>query len=119
MEVTLTLWQLTGIVIASLVGIATIISLLITSGVRVGKFVTRDDLDKTSDKLEKKIDDEVAGLQKKIDDNNERMDRRFDEVMLAIQNLGTRLETAIMEHTHDEDGVAVFRRHPQMVDAAD
>ena len=41
MEVTLTLWQLTGIVIASLVGIATIISLLITSGVRVGKFVTR------------------------------------------------------------------------------
>ena len=39
--------------------------------------------------------------------------------MLAIQNLGVRLENAIMEHTHDEDGVAVFRRHPQMVDADD
>ena len=130
MEITLTLWQLTGIVIAGVLGIVTVISVLVAAGVRFGKFVTRDDLDKTGDKLEKKIDDEVAGLQKKIDDevaglqkkiddNNERMDRRFDEVMLAIQNLGARLETAIMEHTHDEDGVAVFRRHPQMVDADD
>ena len=119
MEVMLTPWQLVGIVIGSATGITTIIGVLIASGIRIGKFVTRDDLDKTSDKIEKKIDDEVAGLQKKIDDYNERVDRRFDEVMLAIQNLGIRLETAIMEHTHDEDGVAVFRRHPQMVDAAD
>ena len=111
MEVTLTPWQLTGIVIAAVVGITTIISLLIASGIRIGKFVTRDDLDRTSDKLEKKIDDEIAGLQKKIDDNNE-------SVLSAIQNLGTRLENAILEHTHDEEGVAVFRRHPQL-DAAD
>ncbi|MCE2500125.1 MAG: hypothetical protein J4G13_04600 [Dehalococcoidia bacterium] len=111
MEVTLTPWQLTGIVIAAVVGITTIISLLIASGIRIGKFVTRDDLDRTSDKLEKKIDDEIAGLQKKIDDNNE-------SVLSAIQNLGTRLEDAILEHTHDEEGVAVFRRHPQL-DAAD
>ncbi len=111
MEVTLTPWQLTGIVIAAVVGITTIISLLIASGIRIGKFVTRDDLDRTSDKLEKKIDDAIAGLQKKIDDNNE-------SVLSAIQNLGTRLENAILEHTHDEEGVAVFRRHPQL-DAAD
>ena len=111
MEVTLTPWQLTGIVIAAVVGITTIISLLIAAGIRIGKFVTRDDLDRTSDKLEKKIDDEIAGLQKKIDDNNE-------SVLSAIQNLGTRLENAILEHTHDEEGVAVFRRHPQL-DAAD
>ena len=140
MEVTLTLWQLAGIVIAGVVGIITIISVLIASGFKAGRFVTRNDLDRTSDKLEKKIDEEtsrlgkkideetsrleakideeISRLEKKIDDNNERMDKRFDEVMLAIQNLGARLETAIMEHTHDEDGVAVFRRHPQMVDAA-
>ena len=173
MELTLTLWQLAGILIAGVVGIITIISVLVASGFRAGKFVTRNDLDRTSDKLEKKIDEEasrlekkideetsrlavkideeasrlekkideeasrlavkideetsrlrakidedISRLEKKIDDNNERMDRRFDEVMLAIQNLGARLETAIMEHTHDEDGVAVFRRHPQMVDAA-
>ena len=55
----------------------------------------------------------------KIDDSNERLNRRIDDVLLAIQNLGARLENAIMEHTHDEDGVAVFRRHPQMVDADD
>ena len=152
MELTLTLWQLAGILIAGVVGIITIISVLVASGFRAGRFVTRNDLDRTSDKLEKKIDEEasrlekkideetsrlgakideetsrlgvkidedISRLEKKIDDNNERMDRRFDEVMLAIQNLGARLETAIMEHTHDEDGVAVFRRHPQMVDAAD
>lgn len=112
MEITLTLWQLTGIVIAAVVGITTIFSVLIASGIRIGKFVTRDDLDRTSDNLEKKIEDETGRLEKKVDDNNEK-------VLLAIQNLGTRLENAILEHTHDEDGVAVFRRHPQMVDADD
>ena len=100
MEVTLTLWQLVGIVIAAVVGIMTIFSVLIAAGLRIGKFVTRDDLDRTSDNLEKKIDD-----------NNEK-------VLLAIQNLGNRLENAILEQTHDDDGVAVFRRHSQM-DAAD
>ena len=141
MEITLTPWQLTGIVIAAVVGITTLFSALIAAGFRIGKLVTRDDLNRTSDKLEqeiadtkadlekkiddetarleKKIDDETTRLEKKIDDNNERLNRRIDEVLLAIQNLGTRLENAILEHTHDEDGVAVFRRHPQMVDADD
>ncbi len=112
MEITLTLWQLTGVVVASVVGIATIISLLIASGIRIGKFTTRDDLDRTSEQLEKKITLESERLEKKIDDNNEK-------VLAAIQNLGDRLETAILEHTHDEDGIAVFRRHPQMVDVGD
>ena len=112
MEVTLTVWQLVGIVIAAVLGIITIISVLVAAGIRIGKFVTRDDLDKTSNRLEKKIDDESAGLQKKIDDNNEK-------VLLAIQNLGARLEAAILEHSHDDDGVAVFRRHPQMDVVAD
>lgn len=110
MEIALNVWELVGIVIAAVLAIITIISVLVAAGIRIGKFVTRDDLDRTSNRLEKKIDDEAAGLQKKIDDNNEK-------VLLAIQNLGNRLETAILEHTHDDDGVAVFRRHPQM-DAA-
>ena len=101
MEVTLAPWQLVGIVIAAVLGITTIISVLIAAGIRIGKFVTRDDLDRTSNRLEKKIDD-----------NNEK-------VLLAIQNLGTRLENAILEHTHEADGVAVFRRHPQMDVVAD
>ncbi len=132
MEITLTLWQLIGIVIASVVGIVTIISLLITSGVRIGNFVTRDDLDRTSDKLEKQIGDEVGRLEKqigdevgrlekKIEDEVGRLEKKIDDnhvqLLLAIQNLGNRLENAILEHAHDEDGVAVFRRHPQM-DAA-
>ena len=141
MEVSLTPWQLVGIVIAGLLGITTIISALIAAGVRIGKLVTRDDLNRTSDQLEKKIDveierldkkiedevgrlerkieDEVGRLERKIDENDERLNRRIDEVLQAIQNLGSRLENAILEHTHDEDGVAVFRRHPQMVDADD
>lgn len=110
MEVSLTAWQLAGIVIGSVVGITTLISILIAAGIRIGRFITRDDLDRTSDRLEKKIDDEVADLHAKIDDNQA-------QVLLAIQNLGNRLENAILEHTHDDDGVAVFRRHPQM-DAA-
>ena len=110
MEVSLTAWQLAGIVIGSVVGITTLISILIAAGIRIGRFITRDDLDRTSDRLEKKIDDEVANLHAKIDDNQA-------QVLLAIQNLGNRLENAILEHTHDDDGVAVFRRHPQM-DAA-
>ena len=55
MEIAFTLWQLTGAIVASVVGIATIISLLVASGIRIGKFATRDDLDKTSQQLEKKI----------------------------------------------------------------
>ena len=112
MEITLTPWQLTGIVIAAVVGITTLFSVLIAAGFRIGKLVTRDDLNRTSDKLEKEIADTKGDLEKKIDDNNEK-------VLLAIQNLGARLENAILDHTHDEDGVAVFRRHPQMVDADD
>ena len=152
MEITLTPWQLTGIVIAAVVGIITIFSVLVAAGFRVGKLVTRDDLNRTSDQLEKKIEDEVGRLEKKIgdevgrlekkigdevgrlerkigdevgrlerkiDESDERLNRRIDEVLLAIQNLGVRLENAIMEHTHDEDGTAVFRRHPQMADADD
>ncbi len=118
----LTPWQLAGIVIASVVGITTIISLLIASGIRIGKFVTRDDLDRTSNRLEKKIDDEIAGLDKKIGDEVAALHKKIDDnnaqVLLAIQNLGNRLENAVLDHTHDDDGVAVFRRHPQM-DAAD
>ena len=118
----LTPWQLAGIVIASVVGIITIISLLIASGIRIGKFVTRDDLDRTSNRLEKKIDDEIAGLDKKIGDEVAALHKKIDDnnaqVLLAIQNLGNRLENAVLDHTHDDDGVAVFRRHPQM-DAAD
>ena len=76
-------------------------------------------IDDSNERMDRRIDDETSRLEKKIDDSNERMDRRIDEVLLAIQNLGNRLEATIMEHTHDEEGVAVFRRHPQMVDAAD
>ena len=123
MEITLTLWQLIGIVVASVVGIATIISLLIASGIRIGKFTTRDDLDRTSEQLEKKITVESERLEKKITVESERLEKKIDDnnekVLAAIQNLGDRLETAILEHTHDEDGVAVFRRHPQMVDVGD
>ena len=126
----LTTLELIGVMVGIAVGVATILSLVLIGGVGIGRFATREDLTRTSDKLEKeiadtkadlekKIDDTKADLEKKIDDTNERMDKRFDEVMLAIQNLGTRLENAIMEHTHDENGVAVFRRHPQMVDADD
>ena len=71
MEITITLWQLTGIVIGSVVGIATIISVLVASGIRIGKFATRDDLDRTSEQLEKKITVESERLEKKIDRNNE------------------------------------------------
>ena len=187
MDIVLTPWQLVGIVIGSAVGITTLVSVLIASGIRIGKFTTRDDLDRTSDKLEKKINDEVAGLDKKIDDRVGALNRKIDDqsavlnqkiddqstvlnkkiddqsaalnkkiddqsavlnkkiedqsaalnkkiddqsaalhhkidenhaqVLLAIQNLGNRLENAILEHTHDDDGVAVFRRHPR-VDAA-
>ena len=145
MEITLTPWQLTGIVIAAVVGITTLFSVLIAAGFRIGKLVTRDDLNRTSDKLEKeiadtkgdlekkiddetarlekKIDDETARLEKKIDDETARLEKKIDDnsekVLLAIQNLGARLENAILDHTHDEDGVALFRRHPQMVDADD
>ena len=123
MEITLTLWQLTGVVVASVVGIATIISLLIASGIRIGKFTTRDDLDRTSEQLEKKITLESERLEKKITLESERLEKKIDDnnekVLAAIQNLGDRLETAILEHTHDEDGVAVFRRHPQMADVGD
>ena len=123
MEITLTPWQLTGIVIAAVVGITTLFSVLIAAGFRIGKLVTRDDLNRTSDKLEKEIADTKGDLEKKIDDETARLEKKIDDnnekVLLAIQNLGTRLENAILEHTHDEDGVAVFRRHPQMVDADD
>ena len=137
----LTTLELIGVMVGIAVGVATILSLVLMGGIRMGRFANREDLTRTSDRLEekientkagleKKIDDTKtdleekientkAGLEKKIDDSNERVDKRFDEVMLAIQNLSTRLETAVMEHTHDEDGVAVFRRHPQMVDADD
>ena len=137
----LTTLELFGVMVGIAVGVATILSLVLMGGVRMGRFANREDLTRTSDRLEekvddtkadlekkiddtradleKKIDDTKADLEKKIDDSNERIDKRFDEVMLAIQNLSTRLETAVMEHTHDEDGVAVFRRHPQMVDADD
>ncbi len=134
MEITLTLWQLTGIVIAAVVGITTLISIMIAAGIRIGNFVTRDDLDRTSDKLEKQIGDEVGRLEKQIGDEVGRLEKQIgdevgrlerkiddsnEKVLLAIQNLGARLENAILDHTHDEDGVAVFRRHPQMVDADD
>ena len=123
MEITITLWQLTGIVIGSVVGIATIISVLVASGIRIGKFATRDDLDRTSEQLEKKITVESERLEKKITAESERLEKKIDRnnemVLAAIQNLGDRLETAILEHTHDQDGVAVFRRHPQMVDVGD
>ena len=123
MEITLTPWQLTGIVIAAVVGITTLFSVLIAAGFRIGKLVTRDDLNRTSDKLEKEIADTKGDLEKKIDDETARLEKKIDDnnekVLLAIQNLGARLENAILEHTHDEDGVAVFRRHPQMVDADD
>ena len=156
MEITITLWQLTGIVIGSVVGIATIISVLVASGIRIGKFATRDDLERTSEQLEKKITVESERLEKKITVESERLekkitaeserlekkitaeserlekkitaeserlekkiDRNNEMVLAAIQNLGDRLETAILEHTHDQDGVAVFRRHPQMVDVGD
>ncbi len=154
MEITLTPWQLVGTVIGIVLGSTTIVSLLITAGIRIGKFATRDDLDRTSARSDKKISDEVATLDKKIGDEVAALDKRIDhnvarleakiddnvarleakigdevaalhrkiddnqvQVLLAIQNLGNRLENAILEHTHDEDGVAVFRRHPQM-DAA-
>ena len=124
----LTTLELIGVMVGIAVGVASILSLVLMGGVRMGRFANREDLTRTSDRLEekiedtkteleKKIDDTKTELEKKIDDSNERTDKRFDEVMLAIQNLNTRLETAVMEHTHDEDGVAVFRRHPQMVDA--
>ncbi len=123
MEITLTPWQLTGIVIAAVVGITTLFSVLIAAGFRIGKLVTRDDLNRTSDKLEKEIADTKGDLEKKIDDETARLEKKIDDdnekVLLAIQNLGARLENAILDHTHDEDGVAVFRRHPQMVDADD
>ena len=140
MELTLSPWQLVGITVGIVVGITTMTSLVYAWGIRIGRFPTRDDLNRTNDKLEKKIDDTKADLEKKIDDTkadlekkiddtkadlekkiddtNDRMEKRFDEVLLAIHNMGSRLENAIMEHTHDEDGVAVFRRHPQM-DVAD
>ncbi len=66
MEIALTLWQLTGIVIAAVVGITTLISIMIAAGIRIGNFVTRDDLDRTSDKLEKQIGDEVGRLEKQL-----------------------------------------------------
>ena len=134
-------WELAGIVAGIAVGAVTIISLALVVGMRLGRLVTRDDLylacqglekkiddqamrlekkiDDSNERMDRRIDDETSRLEKKIDDSNERMDRRIDEVLLAIQNLGNRLEATIMEHTHDEEGVAVFRRHPQMVDAAD
>ena len=148
----LTTLELIGVMVGIAVGVASILSLVLMGGVRMGRFANREDLTRTSDRLEekiedtktdlekkiedtktdlekkiedtktdleKKIEDTKTDLEKKIDDSNERIDRRFDDVMLAIQNLSTRLETAVMEHTHDEDGVAVFRRHPQMVDADD
>ena len=122
MEITLPLWQLIGIVVGSVVGITTIMNVLIAAGIRIGKFVTRGDLDRTSDRLEKKIDDEIAGLDKKIEAEvailHQKIDDNHAQLLLAIQNLGNRLENAILDHTHDADGVAVFRRHPQM-DAAD
>jgi low affinity Fe/Cu permease len=145
MEATLTPWQLAGILIAAVVGITTLISVVIAAGIKIGKLVTRDDLDRTSDRLEKKLDDEIAGLQKKVDDEvaglhkkigdevtglhkkiddevtglHKKIDDNNEKVLQAIHNLGIRLENAIMEHTHDEEGVAVFRRHPQMDVVAD
>ena len=69
MFITLTPWQLTGIVIAAVVGIITPYSACRSQrGFRVGKLVTRDDLNRTSDQLEKKIEDEVGHLEKKIED---------------------------------------------------
>lgn len=115
----LTTLEFIGVVVGIAVGVATILSLVLIGGVRIGRFANREDLTRTSDRLKEKIDDTKADLAKEIDGSNERIDKRFDEVMLAIQNLGVRLENAIMEHTHDEDGVAVFRRHPEMVDADD
>ena len=156
-------WELIGVIVGIAVGVSTILGLVFWAGIKIGRLVTRDDLNDTSDRLEKKIEDTGTGLEqqidgtrtglekqidgtrtglekqidgtgtglektidntrtdleKKIDDNARRTDERFDEILIAIRDLGIRLETAIMDHTHDEDGVAVFRRHPQMADVGD
>ena len=126
----LTTLELIGVIVGISVGVFTILSLVFLIGIRIGRLVTRDDLndaradldkkiDETRTDLEKKIDDTAADLERKIRDDVARLDRRIDEVLVAIQNLGTRLENAILDHTHDEDGVAIFRRHPQMADTDD
>ena len=134
-------WELVGVLVGIAVGVTTILSLVFWAGIKIGGLATRHDLKDMGDRLDKKIDDTrtdlekaIAGtrtdlekaiadtrtdLEKTIADNARRTDERFDEVMAAINDLGIRLETAIMDHTHDADGVAVFRRHPQMADMGD
>ena len=75
-------------------------------------------IDESVDRLETKIDADISRLETKIDESVGRLETKMDQILIEMQNLGNRLETAIMEHTHDDDGVAVFRRHPQM-EAAD